>query len=222
MKHPTIYFLTLLFITMAPSTKNFPIDQLEKKLEIYRLFENLFELTDYSLLDCFLDSLVEQVNLETKNTEEFYTHLGENEKMQKKHFGKLNLIDGLFWLKVNKNIETKAKQVKAPQEFPPQNGFLNGGFVFSTSHTCNLLKVTASDLSAFRRADELIEEVDYIRQKKKDGTTAKYAPYLYNIEKTCVALYNISYEKLRQPGFDLEKHKREETSKVFDSINKSS
>ena len=49
MKHPTIYFLTLLFITMAPSTKNFPIDQLEKKLEIYRLFENLFELTDYSL-----------------------------------------------------------------------------------------------------------------------------------------------------------------------------
>tara|TARA_Y100001973_G_C5136990_1_gene300866 strand:+ start:283 stop:945 length:663 start_codon:yes stop_codon:yes gene_type:complete len=220
MKHPTPYFLTLLFITMAPSTKNFPIDQLEKKLEIYRLFENLFELTDYSLLDCFLDSLVEQINLERKNTEEFYTHLGENEKMQKKHFGTLNLIDGLFWLKVNKNIKTKEEQVTATQELPVKDGFINSGFVFSTGKTCNLLKVTASDLSAFRSTNELVEDVDYIRQKKKDGTTAKYAPYLYNIEKTCVALYNISYEKLRQPGFDLEKHKREETRKVFDSINK--
>ena len=127
-----------------------------------------------------------------------------------------NTIDALMWLYVRKDKVTETK------ELAPNDGFLNGGFVFSTSHTCNLLKVTASDLSAFRRADELVEEVDYIRQKKKDGTTAKYAPYLYNIEKTCIALYNISYEKLRQPGFDLEKHKRKETSKVFDSINKSS
>jgi len=200
---------------MAPSTKNFPIDQLEKKLKIYRLFENLFELTDYSLLDCFLNSLVEQINLETKNTEEFYTHLGENEKMQKKHFGKLNLIDGLFWLKVNKNIEPKEERYNTSQD-----GSVDKGFVFSTSQIIKLLKVSKSDLFALREANQLVEGTDYIREDRNSKAATRYAPILYNVFKTCRTLYGISYHDFCQPEFDLEEHKRRRTREIFKEANR--
>ena len=194
---------------------NFPEEQCKKKIKLYNLYKELEELSGDIIVPSLLNHF-QQESAEFHRAENFSDEFWADKKKQSKYFMYKNTIDALMWLYVRKDKVTETK------ELAPNDGFLNGGFVFSTSHTCNLLKVTASDLSAFRRADELIEEVDYIRQKKKDGTTAKYAPYLYNIEKTCVALYNISYEKLRQPGFDLEKHKREETSKVFDSINKSS
>tara|TARA_R100000742_G_C4216912_1_gene41762 strand:+ start:77 stop:661 length:585 start_codon:yes stop_codon:yes gene_type:complete len=192
---------------------NFPEEQCKKKLKLYHLYKELEELSG----DIIVPSLLNHFQRESADFHRagnFSDEFWADKKKRSKYFMYKNTIDALMWLYV------KEEQVTETQELPVKDGFINSGFVFSTGKTCNLLKVTASDLSAFRSTNELVEDVDYIRQKKKDGTTAKYAPYLYNIEKTCVALYNISYEKLRQPGFDLEKHKREETRKVFDSINK--
>ena len=192
---------------------NFPEEQCKKKLKLYHLYKELEELSG----DIIVPSLLNHFQRESADFHRagnFSDEFWADKKKRSKYFMYKNTIDALMWLYV------KEEQVTETQELPVKDGFINSGFVFSTGKTCNLLKVTASDLSAFRSTNELVEDVDYIRQKKKDGTTAKYAPYLYNIEKTCVALYNISYEKLRQPGFDLEAHKREETRKVFDSINK--
>jgi len=192
---------------------NFPEEQCKKKLKLYHLYKELEELSG----DIIVPSLLNHFQRESADFHRagnFSDEFWADKKKRSKYFMYKNTIDALMWLYV------KEEQVTETQELPVKDGFINSGFVFSTGKTCNLLKVTASDLSAFRSTNELVEDVDYIRQKKKDGTTAKYAPYLYNIEKTCVALYNISYEKLRQPGFDLERHKREETRKVFDSINK--
>ena len=86
-----------------------------------------------------------------------------------------------------------------------------------------MLKVSKGDLFALREANELVEGIHYIRQdQERSKSSAKYAPILYHIFRTCDTLYNISYEEFCQPGFDLAEHKRKETSKVFDSINKSS
>tara|TARA_B100001250_G_scaffold264055_1_gene227614 strand:+ start:4216 stop:4821 length:606 start_codon:yes stop_codon:yes gene_type:complete len=199
---------------------NFPEEQCKKKLKLYHLYKELEELSG----DIIVPSLLNHFQRESADFHRagnFSDEFWADKKKRSKYFMYKNTIDALMWLYVKEEQVTETQeQVTETQELPVKDGFVNSGFVFSTGKTCNLLKVTASDLSAFRSTNELVEDVDYIRQKKKDGTTAKYAPYLYNIEKTCVALYNISYEELRQPRFDLEKHKREETRKVFDSINK--
>tara|TARA_B100000700_G_C14932392_1_gene802587 strand:- start:153 stop:737 length:585 start_codon:yes stop_codon:yes gene_type:complete len=189
-----------------------PSDECQKKIKLYSLFKEIIELSDTSLVPHLIDHFQKE-SLNFQNQNDFFVDFPSNKEKQKIYFGYRNFIDALMWLYVKEEKENRK---------PVVNG-LTKGFVFGTSEIIKLLKVSKGDLFALREANELVEGIHYIRQdQERSKSSAKYAPILYHIFRTCDTLYNISYEEFCQPGFDLAEHKRKETSKVFDSINKSS